>query len=404
MLYFSELKGKKVETEDHIEVGRLEDLIFLASENPTVTKLLIRDKFKNRLIIPMSYLKKLNKEVIINKDYTTGVLAENELHIMRNLLDKQIIDLKGNKIVRVNDVVLGRKNGDFYLSGVDIGLLAISRWLKLESFICEVYNIFNLKPSPELLSWADIQPLELTHGRVKLKKREEKLEKMKPEDLADYLDKTNIRNVRRILGILDEKFAANVIGSLNINYQTSIFRHFAQEKVAKIISLIDPDEAVDILLTLSKRRRDEIINLLKPDKKKEINYLLFLSRTPIGDILTTEFISVNSDTTVREVIEAIKRDTADYSFLAHVYVINKDKQLVGVFSLHELLLQELNTPVYKFMIQSVVVAHLTTPREIILRKMIKYRIAGIPIIDADKHILGIVTFDDIGEFTLRRIR
>ncbi len=401
MLYFSELKGKKVETEDHIEVGRLEDLIFLASENPTVTKLLIRDKRKNRLIIPVNYLKKLNKEVILSKDYTTGVLGENELHIMRNLLDKQIIDLKGNKIVRVNDVIVGRKNGDFYISGVDTGLLAIFRWLGLEGFICEIQNILNLKPSPQLLSWVDIQPLELTHGQVKLKKKQEKLEKMKPEDLADYLERTNIRNVRRILGILDEKFAASVIGSLNINYQTSIFRHFAQEKVAKIISLIDPDEAVDILLTLSKRRRDEIITLLEPEKKREINYLLFLSRTPIGDILTTEFISVNPDNTVREVIETIKRDTVDYSFLAHIYVINKEKQLVGVFNLHELLLQELNTSVYKFMIQSVVVAHLTTPREIILRIMIKYKLTAIPVIDAEKHILGIVTFDDIGQFMLK---
>ncbi len=403
MLYFSELKGKKVETEDHVEIGHLEDLIFLASETPRVTKLLIKDKFKKNIIIPIDYLKKINRVIAIKKNFIFGELVENELHVMRNLLDKQIIDIIGNKVVRVNDVAIVDKKG-LQVAGVDISLLGILRRLKLENFLLKIYNFFNLKYTARFLSWADIQPLELSRGRVKLKIREEKLEKIKPEDLADYLEQTNIKNIRRILNMLDEKFAVNVISNLNVNYQASLLRQFPKEKTAKIISMIDPDEAIDVLLTFSKKRRDDILNIIEPSKRRELKYLLFLSKTPIGDILTTEFITVQPNNTVREVIDIIKMETPAFYFLNNVYVVNENKQIVGVFNLHEMLLQSLDTPVYKFMVPNVVVVHLTTPEETVLHKMIKYKVQAIPVIDGGKHILGIVTFDDIADFVLKKIR
>jgi CBS domain-containing protein/sporulation protein YlmC with PRC-barrel domain len=403
MLYFSELKGKTVYTEDSIEVGKLEDLIFLASENPKVTKLLIRSHKQDRLIIPIECLKKINKIIVINKDYIITELQDNELHVMRNLLDKQIIDLLGNKIVRVNDIAFLDQEG-LCVAGVDIGPLGILRWFRLEGFVCRLLNLFNIKLTSNFLSWADIQPLELAHGQVKLRKREEKLEKIKPEDLADYLERTNIGNIKRIIRILDEKFAAEVIGNLNINYQSQLLKQFKPERAAILLSYIDPDEAVDILLTYSKRRRDEIVDNLMPEKKKELNYLISLSKTPMGDVLTTEYISVAPETTVKEVITEVKTKTQDFSFLYYVYVVNKDGQVVGVFNLHELLLHEADVPVYRFMVQSVLTAHLTTPIEIIFRKMLKYRLSALPVIDAGKQMLGIVTFDDIAEFVLKKFK
>lgn len=394
MIYFSELKGKKVVTEDRVEVGQLDDLIFSATEKPDITKLVVNDRLKNQFIIPTQFLVKIDPQILLKKDYQTGNLGENELYLVKNVLDKQIIDIQDNKIVRVNDVAIQDKAG-FYIVGVDIGVLGLLRWFKLEKYFNRFVAKLNIKPVSQFLSWADIQPLELARGQVKLKKEEKKLEKMRPEDLADYLEKTNLVNVKKILNILDEKFAANVIGNLNVNYQTSLFKLFNAEKAARIISAIDPDDAVDVLLTLKEKKRHQVMSFLQEKKFNELNHLLSLSKTPIGKLILSEFITAYSESTANDVIKKIKNETGDFSFLQHIYVVNKQEELIGVFNLHELLLQNSDTPVYRFMTQNVVVVHLTTPGQIALNKIIKYKLSALPVIDDKKHLVGIITIVDI---------
>ncbi|MDO8497481.1 MAG: CBS domain-containing protein [bacterium] len=402
MLYFSEVKGKKVYTEDNVYIGRLQDLIFIASEKPNITKIVIKTDTKEKLNVPIEYLKKINSHIVIAKNYQTTELIENELFVDINVVDKQVIDIKGNKVVRVNDIVIQDKP-TLYIAGADIGILGILRWLKIEHASLQLLTFLGLRIVPNFLSWADIHPLELAQGRVRLKKEEDKLEKIRPEDLADYLEKTNIRNVTKILNILEDDFAAEVIGNLNVNYQTVLFRSFSPEKSAKIISLVDPDDAADILLTLSKKRREVVINILSSEKKKEVEYLLHLAKTPIGGLITSEYLALSSQLSVGKTMEAIKREAADFSFFSYVYVTNEQNQLIGVISLHELLLQHVDTPLYKCMRQDVVVIHLTTPEEIAVNKMLKYKLHALPVLDREKKILGIVTFDDMADFILSKL-
>jgi len=403
MIYFSEIYGKKVITEDGIYVGKLEDFIFLASDNPLITKIVIREKTGQKLIITTDYLQKINAVITIEKEFLASYLEENELFLVKNLLDKQIIDIKGNKIVRVNDVVLHEKD-HLVVAGVDIGILGLVRRLRIGGDApYKFLRFFNIKLTSTFLSWADIQPLELMRGQVKLKKREEKLEKVRPEDLADYLERTNVVNARKFLKILDTEQAADVISNLNINYQTALFRHFRPEKAARFLHFIDPDEAVDVLLTLPKRKQEEIISLLDSNLKSQINRLLLLSKNHVGGLITPEYLTVDPDDIVREVIDKIKKQTNNFSALDYIYVINKKKELIGVISLHELLLQDLDAPIYKFMTQNVIVAHLTTPEEIVIKKLVKYKLYALPVIDDNKQILGIVTFDDVTALLLKKL-
>lgn len=402
MIYFSELKNSTVHTEDGVYVGKIKDLIFLATDKPTVTKVVLKTSMNNHLVVPVEYITKWESTPIVNKKYQSSSLEENELYVEKNLLDKQIIDIKGNKVVRVNDIAIQNKPV-LYVAGVDIGVLGILRWLSLEEPIRKGLRVLGLRISPNFLSWADIQPLELSRGKVILKTEQDKLEKIRAEDLADYLEKINVKNITKILNILDEEFAAEVIGNLNINYQNALFNQFTDKKAAKVISLIDPDESVDILLTFSHKKQEQIIANLEPAKKKELLYLLSLSKTPIGEIITSEFITVHPQDTVKHILEIIRKTTGDFSMFLYVYVVNNQNQLIGVINLHELIMKTPETQAYKFMVQDVVVIHLTTPEEIAIKKMLKYQLQALPVIDKEKHILGIVTLDDISEFILERL-
>lgn len=401
MLYFSELKNKKVYTEDKIFVGKLKDIIFQATETPKVTKFVVKTPVDPSLVVSIDYLKRSNGTITIAKNFQVSKLDENELYLVNNLLDNQIIDIAGDKIVRVNDVAIQDKPG-YFIAGVDIGILGILRWFGLDDLLIKFVKRFNVKLKSQFLSWADIHPLELTRGHVKIKTEQTKLEKIPPEDLADYLEKTNVSNISHVLNVLDEKTAAEVINNLNINYQTALFKQFSADKAAKILSSIDPEEAVDILLTVSRKKREKIMSFLKDKTYKEIEYLLSISKTPVGSILTTEFLAVEPDARVKEVSEKIRSESSDFYTLHYVYVVNADKQLIGVFSLHELLMQNPDTPVFKFMTQNLSVIQLTTPEIVVLRKIIKYKLYALPVVDKEKHILGVVTFDDVIDLFLKQ--
>ncbi len=402
MYYFSELYRRKVETEGGYYVGRLVDIVFLQEDTPKITRILVQNGQKNILSIPLSAVRKINHEITINKSFNFSPALPNEITIAKHLLDKQIIDLIGNKIVRVNDVLI-QNNPFFYVSGIDISLRGIARRLGVCFIPDFLNNFFKLNLALKLLSWGDIQNLELATGFVKLRKREEKLSRLRTEDLADYLEKTNIKNAGKFLKSFDDKKAAEIIADLNLNYQSALFMDFKPETASKFLSLIDPDEAVDVLYALPFKRREQIISLLSEEKRQELEYLMSFTTTPVGNLMTSQYLAVSSNQTAKDVIGKIKRDTVDYSFLAAIYVLNDEKQLVGVFSPHELLLQNPETPVFKFMIQNPIVAHLSTPVEIIVKKLLKYRISSIPIVGKNKKMLGIVTIDDISDFVLNHV-
>lgn len=402
MIYFSEVVNKKVFTQDRRYIGRLRDFIFTATEKPDITKLLIKDNDKKTILLPIKDLIKINSVITIKSNYEVVNLGDNELFVLKNLLDKQIIDIRGNKIVRVNDVFIQNKP-ILSVAGVDIGLMSLLRWIGLDKLAIRMIRLLHVSWHPKTLSWTDIQPLELARGRVKLKIEDEKLERVRAEDLADHLEKTTVANTRKVLNTLDKEFAADVISNLNISYQTALFTDFSPERAAKVISLIDPDEAVDILLTMSESKRLKILSLLEEEKKKDILYLLDLAKTPIGDLITPEFIKVPTDMTVRKIIDQIKKEAGNFSQLNYVYMINSRNQLVGVCNLHELILEDLDTPAYKFMNQNMIVIHLTTPEEIAIKKMLKYKLYALPVIDNEKNLLGIVTLDDIMEFVLAKM-
>ena len=401
MLFFSELIGKPVYSEDQHLLGVLRDIRFINAETPQITKIVV-DKNGRTAELPIITLRQVNSHVTVKKAQSEPKPNKNELSAARRLLDKQIIDLVGNKVVRVNDIVL-QDIPTPSLSGIDIGFLGILRRLGLERITRNIAHFFRIELPMNLLSWGDVLTLELKDGQIQLKQHEERLSKIREEDLADYLEMTNTKNVNRFLKTIDAKRAAQVFENLAIHYQVDLFGKFEPKRAADLTTRIDPDEAVDILLALDRSQRDKIMKLLPARKQEELHRLMTFSRTPVGKRMTSEFFTVESHDTVGEIVKAIKRDTADFSWFQTIYVLNRDDQLVGVFNPHELLLQSSDVPAYKFMIPEPIVVLLTTPIEVVIYKLFKYKLSALPVVNRDKKMLGIITIDDISATILKKM-
>lgn len=397
MLYFSELSGQKVYTHERQYFGRVYDFLFLPLETPLITKIVIKDDKNNISIIPIQEVKRNGIGFILKHSYTTKEKAENgEMSLRFTLQDQQIIDINGEKVIRVNDVVISELP-DFAISGIDIGVLGVFRWIGAANAAANLLRRIGLAFKSKYIPWNDLDPAEIAKGRIVLIKEQEKLEKILPEDLAEHLDRANIQNVLKSLKIMDKDLSARVIADLNLNYQKRIIGTYSDKEAGQILSLLDPDESIDVLLELDKEKRDAIIPYIEKDKREQIEFLMLHATTPIGHLLTTNWIAVPADMTIKSVIERIRKETTDYSELLYVYVVNKDNHIVGKLTLHELFLQKPDISIYKVMNQTLIIGKLTTPKEIVLRRLLKYQLYAMPIVDENRSILGIVSLHDIAE-------
>lgn len=397
MLYFSEVFGSKVFDRQRQYIGTLRDFVFIPIETPVITKFILRTKNKQDIILPIQLLKKNGRGFSI--DATTlspEEIKENEVSILRNVQDQQIMDIKGAKIIRANDVII-QDAPRYILSGIDIGIFGVFRWIKLAKIIADMIRRFNIQYKSEFLPWSDVQPLEVAKGKIILKEEKAKMKRLQPEDLADYLERSNTINVLKVLRLLDSQQAADVIADINTTAQMKLFNRIGPEKAAQTIALIDLDEAVDILLALTLEKRKEILAHLTGSKKQEILHLMHLSKTPIGQLMSTRFITVLSDITVRKALDEIRNETRDFSNMFYLFIKNSNNQLIGVISLHELLMQNMDDPVYKVMRQNIVVVRLTTPKEIAVQKMLKYHLYAVPVIDENRTMIGIVSLNNASE-------
>lgn len=396
MLYFAELSGKPVVSSDGTCIGRVHDFSFLAADQPLITKICVKSQV-GLLTIPITSVKTISdRQILLSPNHESVEPTEQELSVRTHLLDQQIIDIKGNKVVRVNDVVIQQKPY-YVIAGVDVGILGIARWLDVEKYLNKLLSLFGKTVTSDFLSWDDVQPIELSRGTVKLKREETKLTRLAPEDLADHLERLSVKNLTKILDLLPSEFEADVIQNLNVGRQRDLLRNLKPQKAADILSRIDPDEAADILLSLSEKRRATIMPFFSDDAKAPIEYLVSLSKTDIGDLATNEYATADPEELAGKVKARLKSLAGKLSQLSYVYVVNKKRELVGVFNLQELLEQDADMPVYKFMVPNLVVISLTTPKELALKKMIKYKLYALPIITEKREILGLVTIDDLLE-------
>lgn len=396
MLYFSELLNRKVFTEDNILVGKLQDLVFKLSDSAEITKVVVASKLDPKTIIDIADVVKMNGSVILKKNYHTKELEDNELYISKNLLDSQIIDISGDKMVRVNDVAI-QNQPILYIAGVDIGLIGFLRWFGLEDFANKLFNRYGIKLSSQFLSWGDIQTLELSRGHVKIKTEQTKLQKIRPEDLADYLEQTNMENIGQVLRSFTLEHAGEVLNNLNLNYQVEFFKRNDLKEAAHFMSHMEPEEATDVLVALPKKKREGLLELLNESSKKQIEHLLSISVTPVGDLVSTEFLTFDSNVTARDILKTVKEVGQNFGELLYVYFLNSEKQLVGVSSLKSVITQNPDAAAFKFMKPQIEVVSLSTPESVVWKKLLKYKFYVLPVVDKNRQMIGIVKLDDVSE-------
>ncbi len=400
LLSLSEIVKKPVIDVHGERVGKLADVIVSAeTPYPKVQALTVRTSDKRTLNVPWTQVEGLGRQIPLKvgrneiRPYET---KEHEVHLVSDVLDKQIIDVQGKKLRRVNDLQLSTTNGAYRLIGVDIGLRGLLRRLGME----KIADNRRMHIEGSYISWDAVDTLHSGPSAVQLKIPKHKIDKFHPADIADILDQLSVKDGLNLINALDEEAAADTLEETSPERQVSLIEGMKAERAADILEEMSPDDAADLIADLPVDRAEAILDLMEPDESEDIRALLEYPEDSAGGIMTNEFIAVHAGLTAQQAIEEIRTTAKDVETIYYIYIITADGTLVGVISLRDLLLARPEEKLAVFMHTDLFTVNLLDDQRDVAKKIAKYNLLALPVVDDEKRLKGIVTVDDAIDIVL----
>jgi len=353
MLYLSQAIGRPVLDRDGDPIGKVADLIVAVGDRyPPVTGLVVETD-RRRIFIPWSSVAHFDatgaRLSTDRLDMAKFHQRPNEITLRQDLLDKQIVDIDGRKVVRVNDLRLDEIEGKLHLVAVDVGAAGLLRRLGIEGPYRTIARNLRLPVPERYIDWEDVDPVERTIASVKLRVPHKGLAELHPADLATIIDQLSRSDRVGVIAALDDEAAADAIGEMEPEAQVDILEDLEPERAADILEEMDPDEAADLVADLSDESREEILGLMEKDEAEEVQELMEYDEDTAGGIMTTEFVAVPKSLTAAQTIDRLRELEPNAETIYYVYVTDADGRLAGVLSLRDLIVSKPNVVISKFM-------------------------------------------------------
>ena len=398
MLYLSQAIGSPVLDAHGEPMGKLDDLIVAIGDRyPPVTGLVVATG-KRRIFLPWSHVGRFDASGARLStgqiDITRFQQRPNEIQLRQDLLDKQIVDIDGRKVVRVNDLSLDDVDGKLHLVAVDVGAAGLLRRLGLE----RGYRVLarNLRlPTPErYIDWEDVDPVETSIASIRLRVPHAGLSELHPADLATIIDQLAPRDRAGVLAALDLEAAADAIEEMEPDTQVEVLEDLTPELAADILEEMSPDDAADLVADLDQPTRDRILAHMERDEVEEVQELLGYPEDTAGGIMTTEFIALEDGLTAAQAIERLRELEPDAETIYYIYVTDENDRLVGVLSLRDLIVAQPATRIGDFMIRQPVAVGVLADQDEVAAVVAHYNLLAVPVVDDEARLVGIVTVDD----------
>jgi magnesium transporter len=386
------------------EIGKLKDIIVGQGDPfPAVTALVVVSG-KSVVVLPWEQINLFNKRVIsanvLRSALSPAPPAATDILICRDLLDKQIVDINGAKLVRVNDLRLGDVNGRMCLIAADIGFRGILRRLRLESRGERFLSLFRHRMASNMIGWHYLQPVEPKLSKLTLTVSRQKVSQMHPADLAEIISEASQKERSAIFGTLDLETAAGALHELEPSIQADIIDDLTSEKASDILEQMPPDEAADVLGDLPEKKAEELIQLMEKDEAQEVKELLEHEVDTAGGLMTTEYLSFPPDMSVEDAITELRLEAPDVETVYYLYITDEGERLLGVLTLKDLILARSELSLRDIMRSPVKTLPLDAEQQDVAEFISKYNLLAAPVVDADQVMRGIVTVDDVLDFLL----
>lgn len=382
-------------------LGRVEDVIVrLGEEYPPVSGVLARVAGRG-VFVPADAIAEIGHDEVdlgaAKLDLRPFERRTQEVLLKKDVLDRQLINVDGARLVRANDIEIARVDGWYRVVGVDTGLRGIARRVVPRRFGPSV-------AADQFLDWASVEPFTGHVPTVRLRVPHPKLARLHPAQLADLVEAASHREGQEIMQAVgdDEELEADVFEELDPQHQREFISERADGEVVSVLARMEADDAVDLLGELDEERRQRIVELLPSLQRRRVRALVGYDPATAGGLMSPEFICLYSTATKEEAIGRIRRSLTAADSLTWVYVMNQDRRLKAAISVIDLIRADDGSvlgDVATFMPPTLVA---DAEVEEIARVMTDYDLTVVPVIDERQQLLGVVTVDDVLEMMLPR--
>jgi CBS domain-containing protein len=398
MIFLSQVIGRPVRDLNGDPIGTVADLIVAVGERyPPVTGLVIATD-RRKIFLPWSSVAALDTSgarlSTSQLDITKFRQRPNEILLKLDLLDKQIVDIDGRRVVRVNDVSLDVVEGSLHVVAVDVGSAGLLRRLGIEQPYRTLARRVGLPVRERYIDWEDVDPLESSIAAVKLRVPHAGLAELHPADLAAIIDQLTPRDRAGVLASLDDEHVAEAMEEMEPDTQVEVLEDLRPERAADILEEMSPDDAADLVADLSQSTREEILALMEREEAAEVEELLGYPEESAGGIMTTEFIAIPATLTASQAIDRLRELEPDAETIYYVYVVDEQGRLVGVLSLRDLIVAKPDMLISKVMIDEPITVRVLDDQDHVAGVIARYNLLAVPVLDDDGHLEGIVTVDD----------
>lgn len=398
-VYLSKILNLKIYDNNNAFIGKLNDIGIVSEElkKPylSIAKIILNNKF--------TYLDWNCIEISFsNGNYSLKCISKIEktpdskiLFLKKFILDKQIIDINGKKVVRVNDIKLVPFEKEWVVVAVDIGVKGLLRRLGVSNILSKTLKTFNKEISSNLILWNDIEAFLPNNDNIVLSKNYKKLAKLHTSDLADILEDFDTNTSMAIISSLDTDSAAGILEEIEPNIKKKIMKTLPLDKAADILEEMPTDEVVDILQDLNENQAEELLNNMEISASKEIRELLEYKEDTAGSIMSKDFITYPENALVSSILADFRSSKIDDEVIFYIYIVDSNKKLTGVVSLRNLIAAAFEATMSKIMVSDYIYVEASESIHELLKIITKYNLTEIPVITKDKQLLGCILINDI---------
>lgn len=415
-IFLSQLiKIPVIDTSINRKIGRTLDIaVSLREMYPRASALILYDSSQRKKVyIPWKNVRKIAEDKAIFIENSNGLLKQDtqlsgsEILLKETFWDKQIVDISGSKVVRVNDLHLLREGLSLWLVHVDIGLTGLIRrlgWLGLLNSVVKL--ICSCELEDRFISWKQVQPITSPTGSeaLYLKTSQARLSELHPADLAEILTDLGTEERIAIFRSLDYATAAQTFQQLAPKVRVQIAALLKHEHLVNIINEMATDEIVDLLSELSQKKVNLLLSHLPAEKVSQISSLRMHPKRTAGSIMNTEFITAKDTLTASIVLDKIKNLPKKKESIYYIYVLDNEDNLAGVVTLQQLLTVPGEKVISEFMRKRIAKVKVTTNIKDVAEIFYKYDFTVVPVVDKQNKIQGIITMKDAFESVFHQIR
>ncbi|MHB8139911.1 MAG: magnesium transporter [Vulcanimicrobiaceae bacterium] len=396
--FISELVGRQA-TIDDLPIGRVTDFLVREPNDtfPQIDGLLIRTSMGTRYApIETVVDADRNGTVALTMAPTQPAPPDDEaLYLVADLLDKQIVDVDGRKVVRINDIEVAGSGGHLRVVAADIGFAGLLRRLGLKSFGRRFTPALYKRVPRSMIAWDSVAPIrEPNPSQVRLSVTENKLARLHPSELADIIEDLSKRDALAVVRQLDDETAADAFEHLDLDTQKALIADIGSERAADIIEEMDSDDAADLLAELPEEQQLQLLAEMNEYTAGELRELVKYDDDTAGGLMTTNYTWIYPHRTTAATIRKIREIAPSSEFIYYLYVVDKADTLLGVLSLRILLLALPTAFIDRIMETDVVCVSPETTAIDVAAIIAKYDLLAVPVVNSEGKMLGIVTVDD----------